>query len=99
MQVKLLHSTPLWICSTAIRRCWASEAKSDNGGTKDKELIERIGNKNKHKSTLEHLVYSFDVDGISRACLTELARHRIASYSVKSTRYTLKELKDEPPFI
>jgi len=67
---------------------------SDNGGTKDKELIERIGNKNKHKSTLEHLVYSFDIDGISRACLQELARHRIASYSVKSSRYTLKEIKN-----
>ena len=95
MQVKLLHNTPLWVASKAIRKCWASEAKSDNGGTKDKELIERIGNKNKHKSTLEHLVYSFDIDGISRACLQELARHRIASYSVKSSRYTLKELKAE----
>jgi len=28
----------------------------------------------------------------------ELARHRIASLSVKSTRYTLKELKSEQPF-
>jgi thymidylate synthase (FAD) len=94
MEVKLLHNTPLWVASKAIRKCWASEAKSDNGGTKDKELIERIGNKNKHKSTLEHLVYSFDIDGISRACLQELARHRIASYSVKSSRYTLKEIKN-----
>lgn len=48
---------------------------------------------------VEHLVYNFDIDGISRACLQELARHRIASYTVKSTRYTLKELKDEKPFI
>lgn len=63
-------------------------------GEKDKELIARVGNKNKHKSVLEHLVYSFEIDGISRACLQELARHRIASLSVKSTRYTLKELKD-----
>jgi len=63
-------------------------------GPKDKALIERIGNKNKHASTLEHLVYSFDIDGISRACLQELARHRIASLSVKSSRYTLKELKN-----
>jgi len=30
--------------------------------------------------------------------LQELARHRIASLSVKSTRYTLKELKDCKPF-
>lgn len=42
----------------------------------------------------EHLSYSFDIDGISRACLQELARHRVASYTVKSSRYTLQELKD-----
>ena len=114
MTIKLLHSTPLWVASTAIRKCWASEAKSDTldsmkqagrlrgydiTGDKDKELIERIGNKNKHSSTLEHLNYSFDIDGISRACLQEVARHRHASISVKSTRYTLKELKDETSFL
>ena len=67
-------------------------------GQKDKALIERVGNKNKHSSTLEHLNYTFDIDGISRACLQELARHRHASLSVKSTRYTLKELKNEEYF-
>lgn len=130
MKVELIHNTPLWVASKAIRKCWASEDKSDThveaecaccnsyylqnegctvscpececdeyrlvkvAGEKDKELIYRVGNKNKHKSTLEHLVYTFDIDGISRACLQEVARHRMASYSVKSTRYTLKELKD-----
>jgi len=62
------------------------------------ERIERVANKNKHASTIEHLNYTFDIDGISRACLQELARHRMASLSVKSTRYTLKELKEEEPF-
>ena len=62
------------------------------------ERIERVANKNKHASTIEHLNYTFDIDGISRACLQELARHRMASPSVKSTRYTLKELKNENPF-
>lgn len=119
MRVTLLHHTPLWVCSIAIRKCWSSEDKSDTVrvldresdrflyplemcdthieiGPKDKALIERVGNKNKHSSTLEHLNYSFDIDGISRACLQELARHRHASLSVKSSRYTLKELKDSP---
>jgi len=98
MKVTLLHNTPLSVCSNAIRTCWQSFDKSDNGGEKDKELIERVGNKFKHSSTLEHLVYSFYIKGISRACLQELARHRIASLSVKSTRYTLKELKKEDSF-
>jgi len=67
-------------------------------GEKDKELIHRVGNKYKHSSTLEHLVYTFEIKGISRLILQELARHRIASLTVKSTRYTLKELKNEKPF-
>lgn len=131
MTIKLLHHTPLWVASTAIRKCWASEDKSDTChhneilfdetyaaecqecgctyqsdledppevGPKDRELIHRVGNKNKHASTLEHLNYSFDIDGISRACLQELARHRHASISVKSTRYTLKELKNDGPIV
>ncbi len=67
-------------------------------GEKDKALIERVGNKFKHKSTLEHLDYNFYIKGISRAVLQELARHRTASLSVKSSRYTLKELKDNCSF-
>lgn len=67
-------------------------------GPNDKALIDRVGNKFKHASTLEHLNYNFKIEGISRACLQELARHRHASLSVKSTRYTLKELKCEESF-
>jgi thymidylate synthase (FAD) len=99
MKVTLLHYTPLWVAAHAIRTCWQSFDKSDNGGEKDKELIDRVGNKYKHASTLEHLVYTFYIQGISRAVLQELARHRMASLSVKSTRYTLKELKNEEPFL
>jgi len=40
---------------------------------------------------------NFTIKGI--ALLQELARHRIASLSVKSTRYTLKELKQEDTFL
>ncbi len=98
MKVTLKHYTPLEVCSHAIRTCWQSFDKSDAGGEKDKALIDRVGNKYKHASTLEHLVYTFYIQGISRALLQELARHRVASLSVKSTRYTLKELKEIEPF-
>ena len=98
MEVKLLNFTPLWVCSNAIRTCWQSFDKGDNGGEKDIELIDRVGNKFKHASTLEHLSYNFYLKGISRALLQELARHRMANLSVKSTRYTLKELKNESEF-
>ena len=94
MQVDLLQHTSLEVCAHAIRTCWQSFDKSDEGGEKDKELINRVGNKFKHASTLEHLNYTFYISGVSRALLQELARHRMASPSVKSTRYTLKELKE-----
>lgn len=102
MTVKLLHHSPLWLASHAIRMSHDNHDKSDTVntddliGVKDRELIARVGNKFKHKSVLEMLVYWFDIDGISRACLQELARHRTARLTVKSSRYTLKELKDAP---
>jgi thymidylate synthase (FAD) len=98
MKITLKQHTSLEVCANAIRTCWQSFDKSDNGGEKDKELIDRVGNKFKHASTLEHLFYTFYIQDISRALLQELARHRIASLSVKSTRYTLKELKNEESF-
>lgn len=80
--------------------CGSSEVRIyKRTGEADKSLIDRVGNKFKHASTLEHLYYNFHITGISRACLQEVARHRITSPSVKSTRYTLKELKGEEPFI
>lgn len=98
MTVTLMQNSSLEVCAHAIRTCWQSYDKSDCGGPKDLELIDRVGNKFKHASTLEHLTYTFFIDGVSRALLQELARHRMASPSVKSTRYTLKELKTEDAF-
>ena len=70
---------------------------SDRIGSKDFNLIKRVGFKYKHESTLEHSIISYHVK-CSRAMLQELSRHRHISLTVKSTRYTLKELKNEEPF-
>lgn len=104
--VKLLHVTPLDILVGAIRQCYESQDKSDSSyyalnymlGEKDKGLIKSII-KNGHTSTLEHINFNFQIKGISRLNLQELARHRMASLSVKSTRYTLVELKNEKQFV
>lgn len=113
MTVTLLQSSPLYLAAHACRMSHDNHHLSDSQpqydvvdgmyegticGTKDRALIERVGNKFKHKSILEQLVYWFDIDGISRACLQELARHRTARLTAKSSRYTLKRLKDEAPF-
>ena len=102
MTVNLLHWTPLSYIAHGMRMSHDNHDKSDSDGfvigPKDLALIDRVGNKLKHASTLEPLQYIFDIDGISRACLQELARHRVASLTVKSTRYTLNELRSEEPF-
>ena len=97
MEVKLLHSTPLEIADIAICKCYGNEPHSDEA--KVKARINRVANVSKHASTIEHITFSFDIDGVSRACLQEICRHRISSYTVKSSRYTLKELKKEDEFI
>lgn len=96
MIVKLLHHTPLEVADIAICKCYGNEPHSDS--EKVKARINRVANVSKHASTIEHISYSLDIDGISRSCLIELSRHRIASYTVKSSRYTLQELKKEQPF-
>lgn len=96
MIVELLHYTPLEVADIAICKCYGNEPHSDI--EKIKARINRVANVSKHASTIEHLTYSFDIDGISRGCLQEVVRHRIASYTVKSSRYTLQELKDEKEF-
>jgi thymidylate synthase (FAD) len=40
-----------------------------------------------HHSVLEHVSFTFGVEGISRACSHQLVRHRLASYSQQSQRY------------
>lgn len=62
------------------------------------ELIERIegGDNAKfirmlksmtHLSPFEHASFTFAIEGVSRAFLAQVTRHRIASFSVRSQRY------------
>ena len=121
MKVDLLFNTPLWVCAKGIRKCWASEDKSDTisnirdfidtdtdeqflytdiiTGPKDKALIDRIGNKNKHSSVLRHLTYNFDISGMSTKTLLAFTRHKAGvDFSVQSTRYTTSKRADELEF-
>lgn len=97
MNVILLNHSPLPLCSHAIRQCYDSHALSDSSdtviGERDRLLIDRVTNKDKHSSELEFITYTFEIRDISTSCLLELTRHRHASYSVKSSRYTLKKSK------
>lgn len=92
MQVKLIAHTPNpeQVIAAAAKMCY-SNSGIDNileGLTPDKiqsfiEQLISIG----HESPLEHITFTFAVEGISRVCSHQLVRHRIASYSQKSQRY------------
>ncbi len=49
-----------------------------------------------HLSVLEHVSFTFGVEGISRATSHQLVRHRIASYSQQSQRYVVA---DRPEYV
>ncbi len=101
IKVELLHYTPLWVCSDAIRTCWDSGNLSDTGlkskmhdvlGKKDADLIDRVANKFKHESVKNHIQYNFAIKGISTKTLLALTRHDVGvEFSVQSSRYTCKK--------
>lgn len=91
MNVKLLTSTQ---CIHDMEKFAAIAALTCHANT-DKdfvpaEILKRII-KAGHESILEHINLSFSIQGLSRACLQELARHRHISLSVESTRHTLRK--------
>jgi thymidylate synthase (FAD) len=53
------------------------------------DLLNSLAHVHFHHSVLEHTNLTFLLKGISRGVLQELVRSRIASYSVRSTRYTM----------
>lgn len=44
-----------------------------------------------HESVLEHVSFTFGIEGVSRVLLAQLTRHRLASFSVQSQRYVSYE--------
>lgn len=85
MIVKLIAHTPNpdQVCSMAARTCTSHSCPmlDSNVGTLRHALASG------HESVAEHAVFTFQVEGISRACSHQLVRHRLASYSQQSQRY------------
>ncbi len=59
------------------------ENLSDDKATSFLEMLTEIG----HESPIEHVTFTFGIEGVSRSLTHQLVRHRIASYSQKSQRY------------
>lgn len=61
------------------------------------DMLSEIG----HESPIEHVSFTFGIEGVSRAFLAQITRHRLASYSVQSQRYVREAQFDfvTPPAI
>ena len=91
-RVYLLGHTPYpeHCVASAAKLCYSSSTISDlrDNLTDEKaaqfvEMLSEIG----HESPIEHASFTFGIEGVSRALLAQITRHRMASFSVKSQRY------------
>jgi len=92
MQVKLLRYTPepektvamsARLCYSPIGAAQLEEKITDEQAAKLVRKLVEMG----HFSTLEHVSFTFAIEGVSRVLTHQLVRHRIASYSQQSQRY------------
>lgn len=93
MKVKLLTHTPEpeKTVALAARMCYSNrgvENLKDALTPAEVERMVKMLTEVGHLSPTEHASFTLAVEGISRACSHQLVRHRIASYSQKSQRYT-----------
>ncbi|MGI6160943.1 MAG: FAD-dependent thymidylate synthase [Christensenellales bacterium] len=92
MKVELLAMTPSpdEIVAMAARLCYSSadidKLKSGVAASDRPAFIKRLIDMG-HLSTIEHCSFSFGIEGVSRALLAQITRHRLASFSVQSQRY------------
>ena len=93
MKVLLLKHTdnPEKAITLAAKICYSDNSfeeisqQIDEKQSADKfvRMLKSLG----HESALEHVCFTFGIEGISRAATHQLVRHRLASYSQQSQRY------------
>lgn len=91
LTVSLLTYTPnpQEVVSLAARLCYSDDdinslsVKTAVNADKFIAKLMSLG----HMSPLEHVSFTFGIEGVSRSLLAQITRHRIASFSVKSQRY------------
>ncbi|WP_041587640.1 FAD-dependent thymidylate synthase [Thermincola potens] len=92
MKVKLINYTPDpdKTVAAAARLCYSPigaedllDNLTDQEVAKFLNILVRMG----HWSPIEHVTFTFAIEGVSRALSHQLVRHRIASYSQQSQRY------------
>ena len=78
---------PSEIMARESAKYFGNKAKDGESGTEADRLFRMIV-RSGHTSTLEHISFTFAIEGVSRALLAQLTRHRVGfSFSVQSQRY------------
>lgn len=81
------HLKPTEIVKLEADKYFGTKATDGKGGS-DADRLFRLITGSGHTSTLEAVSFTFAINGISRALLAQLTRHRVGfSYSVQSQRY------------
>ncbi len=92
MHVTLITCTPLpeKTVAAAAKLCYSDsdamhlmDGMDDEAAGKFVEMLASLG----HESPIEHVSFTFGIEGVSRALLAQITRHRLASFSVQSQRY------------
>lgn len=92
MKVSLICHTPNpeRTVAMAAKLCYsavgAEQLQENMNDQQVASLVEKIVDLG-HLSTLEHVSFTFAVEGVSRVLTHQLVRHRLASYSQQSQRY------------
>ena len=92
IKVKILEHTPNpeRVIAAAAKLCYSSvgvdeitEGLTEESTAKFIKMLSSYG----HESPMEHVSFTFAIEGVSRSLTHQLVRHRVASYSQQSQRY------------
>ena len=90
LKVNLLEYTPNpdKVVAKAAKLCYSRIGIDDMSVTDEEafKFVNRLASMG-HESPIEHVNFTFAVEGVSRSLTHQLVRHRIASYSQQSQRY------------
>ncbi|MCY6483518.1 FAD-dependent thymidylate synthase [Clostridium aestuarii] len=92
LKVKLIEYTPNpeKVIASAAKLCYSAVGIDEILDGLDEDKTETFLNRLMsygHASPIEHVSFTFAVEGVSRSLTHQLVRHRIASYSQQSQRY------------
>ena len=93
MKVEVISATPfpIDVISQAAGTCYGKYDVSE----KRMRSCFKAG----HLSVFEHASVTFRIEGISRACMAQLTRHRLASFCVESQRYNRYDFEGTDWFV